>query len=252
MPVAGEHPPGELQNHVVSGSFLDRDRDVVVGDLIGKPIHGLDDPAGPHGQHRLSVVQVARVLSGVTAGGTTLGIEQRREVDREALSEAKVPVYRLHPAPVSSRGSADRHPAPAAQRRGDHRRRVGRDGGAATHMGDRRPDRQSRADVDREPVIDPLGERPPGGEGVVDPHDPDTGGRKLGGRPHLAAEKRNRRHQPIARERFDPPPTAAHLECGDIHRQRDGVGGDQLVLQMDAPVVARYHPAGRARTGSPG
>ena len=65
---------------------LGGDGNVVVGDLIGVAVDGVDHRAGTDSQDGLPVVEVARVTVWVPDMSAALCVEQGGEVDREALA----------------------------------------------------------------------------------------------------------------------------------------------------------------------
>jgi hypothetical protein len=175
----------------------------------------------------------------------SLVVEERREVDREALTEVELAVDRLECSPMRAHRSADRNPSAPSQRRADDDRLLLRNVGGRTGVGDGGSDRQPGTDVHGEPMADLLGELAPRGEAEVDPHDRHRRRRELRGRSRLAAEGRHGGLEGASRQLLDAPAIPQDLDGRDVDRQRNRVREHQLVLQVDASVVARVPPRRR-------
>jgi hypothetical protein len=90
--VSREHPLAESDDHVIAVRRRELDRLRVVRNLIGIAIDDVHHPARADGQHRLAVVEVARVLVGRTDVRAILGVEESGKIDREAMAEVQAPL----------------------------------------------------------------------------------------------------------------------------------------------------------------
>src|SRR5215203_2718346 len=105
MGVEGEASRAQVEDDVVAGDVLQRERVVVPLDLVRDTVDGGDNCGVRDGNHRLAVAGMVCVDVQGGDRDSPLGVEQVK-VDREALAEMKPAVDRLKGAAMGAVAAA--------------------------------------------------------------------------------------------------------------------------------------------------